>query len=695
MTCEGEPVTSVNTPRLHSLLAYLALHADASREQLAFLLWPESSESQARTNLRQLLHHLRRALPAACGPLLSDNQIVRWQHADGCSVDVLEFDALLAEAASARERADPGERASLEAAARLYQDDLLPALYDEWLAPKRDQYRRHLSQALARLCALTEEDGDYSSAIGHCERLLALDPLNEHYHRRLIHLHAANQDRASALRAYHQCLRALRRELGVEPAAATRELFERVLKSGPAEKPAVKTPAPQVPASALIGRQREWPALLACWNKAARQGPLLAVISGEPGIGKTRLAEELYGRSQREGHPAARARCYAGQGQVAYAPVAEWLRSGVLEAARARLSPPQLAELARVLPEILERNPQLGRPRPLTESWERLHFYDSLHAVFARADKPLLLLVDDLQWCDADSLEWLGALFHSAAAARVLVLGTLRAEEAGHDHPVRRLLAALRLSDQAIEIPLPPLNAAETLALARQLSHDAGDPDIDALFRATGGNPLFIVESLRAGLDNPQSTPRIHAVITSRLAQLSRPSYELAGMASAIGRPFTFDLLAKATDWDEDSLSRALEELWERRIIESRPFAEYDFSHDRLREVTYAELTVVRRRFLHRRVARALAEVHAGQPGAISGQLAAHCEAAGYGLVGHAGGFTVGSELAADSAGLAGVHLGESARHAAVQKPAAHESELRVGDLAQAVVGEVVLGGGA
>ena len=133
--------------------------------------------------------------------------------------------------------------------------------------------------------------------------------------------------------------------------------------------------------------------------------------------------------------------------------------------------------------------------------------------------------------------------------------------------------------------------------------------NLGEIFRATRGNPLFVVESVRAGL---QST-RVHAVIAARLAQLTAASYELAGLASVVGRPFSFELLEKATDWDEASVSQALDELWRRRIIESRGASEYDFTHDRLREVACAELSLVRQRYLHRRVARALAEVYGGR----------------------------------------------------------------------------------
>src|SRR5439155_11428774 len=106
-------------------------------------------------------------------------------------------------------------------------------------------------------------------------------------------------------------------------------------------------------------------------------------------------------------------------------------------------------ELARVLPELLDANPALHRPQPLTESRERLHFYNALNTAFEKARKPLLLVIDDLQWCDADSFEWLHSLFRSPAATALLVLGTARAEEVDRAHPLLRLLSELRQSNLA------------------------------------------------------------------------------------------------------------------------------------------------------------------------------------------------------------------------------------------------------
>ena len=641
----GRPVTAVNTNRLHSLIAYLILHGDTpqSRERLAFVLWPESSESQARTNLRQLLHHLKRALPAECSSLVTDNFAVQWRQDAACSIDIVDFQAAIAEAAAARrEKHDARELQSLTAAARLYEDDLLPALYDDWLTPFREDYRRRLSAVLQRLATLCEEQKDYASAIPWADRLVGLDSLSEAHHQLLIRLHAANHDRSSALRAYHQCLRILRREMGVEPCPATRELFERILKAVPEvslqqvsggsyEAPAGKPVRQLEKMRVLVGRTVEWQQLASAWQMAVEDGPRVAVISGEPGIGKTRLADELYQSCVAHGHATARSRCYAGQGQVAYAPVAEWLRADAIRANWTSIGPLQLIELVRLVPEIMEMSPEFeprnsGQPRPLAESWQRLHFYESLNAAFGKCRKPILLYLDDLQWCDPDSFEWLHTLLTSPAAAGILLIATVRAEETVREHPFTRFLAGLRQMGIVTEIPLAPLDALETAELARlESAKPLESADLGQIFRSTRGNPLFVVESLRAGL---QST-RVHAVIAARLSQLSAASYELAGLASVVGRPFSFELLEKATDWDENSVSQALDELWRRRIIESRGASEYDFTHDRLREVACAELSLVRRRYLHRRVARAMAEVYKADIDSWNGQIAFHFEQAG------------------------------------------------------------------
>jgi DNA-binding SARP family transcriptional activator len=646
VTVEGEPVAALHKNRLQSLLAYLALHRDAAvpREQLAFTLWPDSSESQARTNLRQLIHNLRHALPAGCDLLESDHHTVRWRDSDECAVDVLEFEAALGRAAAARERRDSAaERKALESAATVYRDDLLGGVYDEWLKPKRDRLRERLTEALDRLAALLADAGEIGQALLHAERLVVLDPLRESHYRLAMELHDRNGDRASALRAYHQCMQVLKRELGVGPGEATKQLFERVLKSEPREKAPESRPDAPATGLPMVGRRKEWEQLRECWRRAAAGESLLAVLAGEPGIGKSRLADELFRWAAAQDAPAARARCYAARGQLAYAPVEDWLKSPPLRATRSLLSPAQLEELARVSPDVLAEHPDLHPPLPLTDSWQRRHFFEALKTAVAAAvqeGRPVTLLIDDLQWCDRDSFGWLHFLLTSGTRG-VLVVGTLRPEEATGEHGLASVTEDLRRAGVLEEIPVGPLSAEDAAALAARVANRELDRAyLQRLYQATKGNPLFVVESVRAKLEDTgaveadvplAAVPRVQAVIAARLTQLSAGAHELAGVAGAIGTAFSFELLARSTDWDEESVTRALDELWQRRIVESveerRGAGSYDFTHDRLREVAYAELSPVRRRYLHRRIARALEELNAGQE--VAGQIAAHCEAAG------------------------------------------------------------------
>jgi predicted ATPase len=213
------------------------------------------------------------------------------------------------------------------------------------------------------------------------------------------------------------------------------------------------------------------------------------------------------------------------------------------------------------------------------------------------------------------------------------VLGTVRPEETGRDHPLSSMVRFLRQPGQLSEISLTPLSVDATVTLAAQIATREFDSAfLSGLFQATQGNPLFVVESVRASLEDQSPRlvpPRVQALIAARLAQLSPSAYELAGLAATSGRPFSFDLLAKATDWDEESLSRALEELWQRRIIDGQGAATYDFTHDLLREVAYTELSPIRRRSLHLRLLRALEELYAPHLEGVSGRLAAHYDAAG------------------------------------------------------------------
>ena len=641
-------VTSLNTMRLQSLLAYLVLHRDVpqQRQHLAFLFWPDTTEAQARNNLRQLLHQLRQAFPAVEHFLSADTHMLYWHPITPSHLDVAEFEQTLNLADAATRRNDQHElQAALEQADTLYRGELLPGCYDEWILPERERLRQHHFQALERLLRLFEKQGHTVTAIRYAQRLLALDPLSEDRYRQLMRLFALNNDRASALHVYHTCVTTLQREMGLDPDPATREVYEQLMQQ---ETPPIQAITHQpLPAATptFIGREREWEQLHDAWQRTDA-GPHFVLVTGEAGVGKSRLAEEFLLWVSQQGAVTAKARSYAAEGQLSLTPVTEWLRSEGLRAPLRQLDQVWLIEVVRLLPELLAEQPDLPHYESVTEYGQRQRFFEALARAILLTPQPLLLLLDDLQWCDQETLAWLHFLLRFDPMARLLVVGCAREEELPQPHPLRTLLLHLRNTTRVTEIPLEPLDAAETAKLASQVAKREMEMDEGLhLYHETGGYPLFVVEMVRADLGrvsarSPEADhsqledartlpPRMHAVLVGRLLQLSASAREFVELAATIGRPFTLDLLSTGGLADAESAVRALDELWYKRIVREHGANSYDFTHDKLREVAYGEISAPQRRMLHRRVAHALETIHASDLDAVSGQLASHYERSG------------------------------------------------------------------
>jgi DNA-binding SARP family transcriptional activator len=600
---DGTPVT-LTSSRAQSLLAYLALRPGTPqrRDKVAFLLWPDSTDGQARTNLRHVLHTLRGAIPDAQGHLEATAQTLSLHDV---TADVTAFDEALAEGA-------------LRRAADLYAGDLLDGWYDDWLAADREAYRRRMTAALAQLVPLLEAGGDLDAAVAYAERAVALDRVAEAPYRSLMRLHDAQGDRARAVRVYHQCVATLEDELGVQPSEETRALYEALL---PPSDTAPRTSG----VTAFVGRRAERRRLTELWRAAGTGPPHLVVVTGEPGVGKTRLVEELRHWVAQRGTVTASARSYTAEGTLAYAPVVAWLRDLGVARWRGRLTPAQLAALAPLLPELV------AEPAPL-EPDARLRLFDAVaHALRAGAG-PVLLIADDLHAADSPTLQLLHYLLRAEPPAPLLVAATARLAETDAGHPVHALLAGLRALGRCTVLPLGRLDRTETAVLATRAGHTLDPADADRLHAETDGNPLFVVEALRAGWHGgePQVlTPRVQAVLEARLLQLTAGARELTGVAATAGSSVSVDVLGRVHPDGEDRAAADLDELWRRQVLLTGGGDTYDFSHDKLREVAYRMLSPAQRRRNHGLLARALRDVYAGRLDAVAGQVAAHLHEAG------------------------------------------------------------------
>lgn len=252
---DDTPLPGFDTARLQSFCAFLLVnaHNPQPRHYIASVLWQESTESQARTNLRKYIHHLRQKLPEAERFLQIDSQQIQWRPEAAAVVDIHEFERHLVRAY--REQKAGQLEMAVEAftqAIALYKGDLLPACYEDWIALPRERLASRYLQALDQLAQLLAQQNRYGEAIYAVQQLLEQDPLCEASYRRLMQLYLQAGNRSKALEMYQQCVHVLQREMDVEPSLATRQLFEEVTAVSPPAQSWVNTPAasPQASTSA-------------------------------------------------------------------------------------------------------------------------------------------------------------------------------------------------------------------------------------------------------------------------------------------------------------------------------------------------------------------------------------------------------------------------------------------------------------
>ncbi len=626
--------------KARALLAFLALHAGRPqpRAKLMALLWGESPDRQAAQSLRRALYLIRRALGRAAGALVIEGDGVSLD-ASGLEVDVLELERL-----TAGETPD-----DLERAIALHRGELLEGLdaassqFEGWLRDERLRIFEMAVQGAAKLLAHHLRSGQYEVAARAAAHVVALDPAQEAVHRALMRLHAEHGRRAAALRQYQVCVDALRRELGTEPEPETTELYLEILRSSAPAGVAAAADEPPRPAGEipLIGRDAELVALRDALDEARQGRGRLVLISGEAGIGKTRLLAELRVEAAARGTRVLLGHCHQTEQVLPFRPLIDCLRTGGLagdSTLLAQLSPATRTDLARLLPELADPSeaPATGAA-PLT--W----LFEAVLALIDRAAarEPIVLMLEDVHWADEMTARWLAFAGRRLPGLRALLAVTMRDEEVEDAPALAMALRELSGAAGVLRLGLEHLSEQETrdlvaaLSRARERAGRAVSTQT-SVWRISDGNPFVIVEAVReilerggAALLEEGGVPhRVRELIEVRMQRLDEPIRHVMTVAAVAGQPVGLDLLSRAAGMGERETAEAVEQLVRRRIlhgVEER----LDFSHDRIRQTAYQAALPARRRALHRAVGEALEAAASGPRADLEDRLAHHFSQAG------------------------------------------------------------------
>ncbi len=642
LVCDAQPHKFSAPPKTLPLLAYLLLHSDrpVSRETLAFTLWPDDTEANARANVRRHLHHLSRALPPsrADSPwLLLDAESAQWNPQADFWLDVSEFQRL------------SKEPDGVAQAIALYAGDLLEQVYDDWLFHPREQLRTLYVFDLNQLILRERSERNYPRALEYACRLLTHDPLREDTVRQLMALRYETGDRAGALREYELFTRRLRHDLAVEPMPETTTMYESIVRNA---RLATEVPAHQVAERArparrmalpFVGRAAEMEQLRSAWNRAADGRGGTVLIGGESGIGKTRLVSELALTVEAQG-----GRVLSGSATAESAPYQSLitaLQSALALIAALDIEPVWLAGVSSLIPELRVRLPHLPILALLDPERERARLFESLARCLEglAQPRPVLLLLDDLHWAGPATLDWLEYVAGRLAQLPVLVIGAYREEETAHAHPLRAMRRRLEQLNLGAHLALRRLDAAAVQQIAERVSADLASLQGAALpgqvlYSASEGNPLVIHEMIRDWIESGQSitearTPSsLEATLVGRFARLSPSARTLGEIASVVGTSFATDLVRQVAGWSEAQTLDALNELLDHQLVREAggrtPF-DYAFSHHLISSVLYAEIPNDSRMRRHRRVAHVMQQSPALRGDDLSGELALHLERGG------------------------------------------------------------------
>jgi len=542
----GRPFRFAASRRALALTCYLILkrRAPVSRGAVTLAIWPDDDEATARAALRRELHRAVKALPEAGSEpwILADQTELRWNEAADVWLDIDEFERYVAER-------DPEP---VREAVELYRGELLDGLEDEWIFADRERLRAANAAALGRLLATARSTHDYETAIGFAGRILTEDPFREDVVRTLISLRYESGDRAGALHEAERYAKLYREELGVGLMPETEALRFSISRGEPGgsandvagvsdereRRIAGFTPA-------FVGRTKEFQTAVGLWHRAMRGVGTTLFVSGEAGIGKSRLVEELALVAERQGGRVLIGHTSAPE-RLPYEAIATALGNAVPLLASVRADPATRTSLDRIVPGLSPLPaPRSGANGSSDMEREQTRLFASLaHYVSALAHtRPLLLVLEDVHWARPSTLAALQALAGAAAKSRVLVVATLREESIGEaQHNARRDLVA---SELATALPLARLSAEDARAIVRSMPRAQAfdDASIEELARFSEGNAFYLIEGMVGfagpGGKLPSESDAVADMINARVERMDEAVVDVASVAANIGERFT------------------------------------------------------------------------------------------------------------------------------------------------------------
>jgi predicted ATPase/DNA-binding SARP family transcriptional activator len=642
LTFDGKPWKWSAPPSCLTLLALLAAkrEAPATRASLAATMWPDELDTDARANLRRHLHRLLRALPQIEGVewIASDMQTVAWNAAAPAWIDVRAFEDASEDPARAVEAVDE------------YRGDLLEGMYDDVVLAVRERLRAVYLNVLARLTREAREARDFESSIRYAEKLLAADEWREDIVRERMAATYESGDRSAALAVYERFAVRLRDEFSAEPMAETSAMRD-IVRAGlplPVNPEALferqhGEPGTRAWKLPFVGRADVFERLRSAWARAARRGGGIVFVSGEAGIGKSRLAGELVALVRAQGGLALVGTTSNPEAEP-YQTMLTALRPMLSHIAHAdAVGRPWLSALAQVLPEIASVRPDLDEVAALPEGRARERLLEAFVRVVEQlgALRPVCLVLEDLHWAGPAAIDLLALLARRAGTLPVLVVATYRSEESTAEHPIRALRSSLLAQHRAIAAPLDRLTAADVANVVGSVldpESEAARSLGEALARLSEGNPLFVAQLLEGYRETGTIPDASSALLTigdavaARAGGLDARVRAVAEAAAGIGEAFRADIVADVGGWDEGTVLDAIGALIDRALVREAGSGalEYVFTHALVAASFYERTPLDVRVARHRRTAQVLERMGGDDLRAVS-SIARHWKLAGEG----------------------------------------------------------------